>query len=305
MHLQKYSRSFAYIACLSSLTLCALAPNSAHGQNAGAAQPSVEMIKTVYVESDDTIPNPERGFATQNDVPWPSKVTWGFCGQGQNFAAYDYTAWNEPLAVEFLRNERREGRTLIQSRYHLADFRNRDLTPAYLDFLKNDFDAARLAGVKIVLRFAYNYPMGGPDAPLAVIQKHIDQLQPVLRDNVDVIAYMEAGFVGCWGEWHDSSNQLESAGFELSPSQRIIIDKLLRMLPRERALAVRYAHHKFDYLHPDNDQKPVEPLSAKDAFNGSDRARLATHDDCFVCSDTHGGGYVNPRSEERRVGKEC
>ncbi len=253
-----------------------------------------QVIKT-YQASSENFPNPERGFAYENDVAWPDAVTWDFCGQGNNYTAYSYTAWNTPLELAFLREERNQGRSVVMSRYHLADFRSRDLTPEYLAFLQSDFDTTRQAGLKMIVRFAYNYPMGGPDASLAQILKHLEQLKPILQKNVDVIAFVEAGFVGCWGEWHHSSNGLDlpdDGG--ISSEQTQLINKWLEVLPKSRMVAFRYPRQKFDYL-GNTDFSPVAPLTTSTAFTGKNRSRLAHHDDCFVCNDTHGGMYWNPR----------
>jgi Domain of unknown function (DUF4832)/Domain of unknown function (DUF4874)/NPCBM/NEW2 domain len=253
-----------------------------------------------YTQSLENFPNPERGFAYENDVAWPAQTPWGFCGQGDNFAQYNYTAWNDPLNLDFLRQERAQGRAVVMSRYHIADFRNRDLTGEYLNFLQRDFDTARQAGVKIGMRFAYNYPMGGPDAPLAIILRHIQQLQPLFAKNADVIAYLETGFVGCWGEWHHSANGLTgdntSRDGYISDGGRQIVDALLGALPKERMIAIRYPRLKFDYF-GSNDWLPLTPLTASQAFDGSKRSRIGHHDDCFVCSYTHGGAYFNPRGD--------
>ena len=58
---------------------------------------------------------------------------------------------------------------------------------------------ARKAGIKIILRFAYSIAMDEPDAPLSVILQHLDQLKPILQENKDVIAVLQAGFIGSWG----------------------------------------------------------------------------------------------------------
>jgi Domain of unknown function (DUF4832)/Domain of unknown function (DUF4874) len=258
-----------------------------------------------YTGDTSNFPNPERGFAYENDVEWPEGgVRWDFCGQGNNFTAYDYTKWNTPLSVAFMQQERALGRSVISARYHIADFRNRPFTPEYLAFLQSDFDSARTAGMKLHLRYAYNYPWGGPDAPLAQILQHLDQLKPLFQRNRDVIAYMDASFVGCWGEWHDSSNGLAYPNDGLGgptdgrihPAQVQIIDKILEVLPKERMMALRYPRHKFDYF-GNADLSPIAPLTASEAYTGSSRARIGFEDDCFVCNATHGGGYWNPRGD--------
>ncbi len=266
------------------------------------AQPSASaigtatMIKSTYQGSSEDFANPERGFAYENDVPWAPVVTWDFCGQGNNYTAYNYTAWNDALKADFLREERRQGRSVVTSRYHLADFRDRDLTPAYLDFLQRDFDVVRETGMKMHLRYAYNYPLGGPDASLERIFRHLDQLRPLLQKNVDVIAYVDASFIGCWGEWHHSSNGLAIDTGGMTDAQKQLMDKWLDVLPPERMVAMRYPFHKFGYL-GHADFRPVAPLTLDTAFNGSKRSRIASEDDCPVCSDSHGAGFWNPRGD--------
>jgi hypothetical protein len=282
-----FIRTLTYTFLLFILASCS------QSQQTAELEPQV----TIYQASSENFPNPERGFAYENDVTWPGEVTWEFCGQGNNATAYTYTAWNTPLDIAFLREEREQGRSVVMSRYHLADFRARDLTPDYLAFLQQDFDTVRQAGLKLIVRFAYNYPMGGPDASLAQILEHLGQLKTTLQKNADVIAFVEAGFVGCWGEWHHSSNSLDlpdDGG--ISDAQTQIIDKWLEVLPRERMIAFRYPRQKFDYL-GNTDFSPVAPLTTSTAFRGTDRSRLAHHDDCFVCSETHGGSYWNPRGD--------
>lgn len=297
--------SMTPLATIAALSVCLMAgcggsssqpPTGTHqatNQAVGVAESTVR-----YEASNENFANPERGFAYENDPPWPDKITWGFCGQPGNFQNYDYTAWNDPLRLDVLLSERNQARSLIMSRYHVADFRDRALTADYLEFLRRDFATARQAGVKMIVRFAYNYPMGGPDAPLSRVLEHLEQLRPVLHDNGDVIAFVEAGFVGCWGEWHHSAFGLEPAGDDggIGDAQRQILDKLLDVVPSQRMIAMRYPRQKFDYF-GNRDLRPLAPLTEQTAFNGSRRARVGHHDDCFVCNETHGGSYWNPRGD--------
>ena len=57
----------------------------------------------------------------------------------------------------------------------------------------------RGAGVKCILRFAYAQRIGEPDAPLSVVLGHLEQLAPIVQENVDVIAVVQAGLIGTWG----------------------------------------------------------------------------------------------------------
>jgi len=65
------------------------------------------------------------------------------------------------------------------------------------------------AGVKVILRFTYNFPDSnqttGDDAPLDVILQDIELLAPLVKKYSNVIYAMEVGFVGYWGEEHNST----------------------------------------------------------------------------------------------------
>ena len=92
--------------------------------------------------------------------------------------------------------------TLILRVFYLGDFVNSAISNAYLTNMQADFNAARTAGVKMIVRFAYTQKATTPygDADLSRIQGHLTQLQPLLQSNVDIIALVQLGFVGAWGE---------------------------------------------------------------------------------------------------------
>ena len=264
-------------------------------------------VLTTYQASEENFPNPERGLAAVYDPPWPAdlKITWGFCNPApENAKKYTYTAWTEPLELARLKSQRAQGTSLAMVRYHLAEFRYKPLSQAFLNRLDDDFINVRKAGLKSVLHFTYNWPMGGPDAPIDRVLLHLDQLKPVIRKNVDAIAFMDAGFIGCWGEWHTSSNNLIGTGKEIeavmNDNSRLIIDKIFEILPKERMVAVRYPRYKFDYS-GSKDGKPIAPLTAAEAFSGSKKARWGQEDDCLVCGEWNAGTYWSPRKKPAEI----
>lgn len=190
--------------------------------------------------------NPERGFS------WPDR---------------------EPRSLH------RDNMSLAHAYFRLDAFRTRLLTRAFLDGVERRFSAARAAGIKLVPRFVYNFPAGLPlkpgdeDAHLPIVLRHIDQLEPILRRNGDVIAYMEAGFIGAWGEWHHSTNDLGSL-----PAKRAILYRLLRALPQHRFVALRYPRDKIAIF------DRVTPATLKEQFALTNYGRVAHHDDCFLAS---------------------
>lgn len=212
-----------------------------------------------YRGSDQNFPNPERGFFIQNSYN-PVRGTTG------------------PLDQAPLRRARDNGMTLLRRNWMFSDFRDRPLSPAMLDHLRADFAAARAAGIKIIGRFEYNLgPTGEPDAPLPTVLQHLDQLAPVLRENSDVIAYMEAGFIGTWGEWRHSTNNLLD-------HTREIVEKFLSVLPTDRMIALRYPRLKTNLY-------GLDALTSAEAFTGTPKSRIGAHNDCFLASQTDWGTW--------------
>jgi hypothetical protein len=159
-----------------------------------------------------------------------------------------------------------------------------------LDQVSAGFARVRQAGLKVILRFAYNfgpYPDSEPDAPKEWVLKHITQLAPLLADNADVIAVVQAGFIGAWGEWHTSTN-----GLTEPETRKTILEALLDAVPTTRFVQLRYPAYKRELY--------GEALTARDAFGLSPAARIGHHNDCFVSSATDVGTYPDAQVDELR-----
>lgn len=218
-----------------------------------------------YRASAENFPNPERGFYIQRAPIWRN---------GERI----------PLTRNDLLRARGQGISMVRTYYLLEPYRNQPLPQSVIDYLQADFATAREAGVKIVLRFSYNFGIGEPDAPLERVLQHIDQLTPVIRSNADVIAFMEAGFIGAWGEWHNSTNNLiGSSG--VNDNTRVITSRLLAALPPERAIAVRTPRYKQQLTGDET------PLTAQEAYRNTPKARLGAHNDCLLASRNDWGTY--------------
>ncbi|MGZ3452048.1 MAG: DUF4832 domain-containing protein [Polyangiales bacterium] len=177
---------------------------------------------------------------------------------------------------------RGDGYSLAYAKVRLDAFRDKPLDASLLDALDKGFGRVREAGIKVVLRFVYNdpttYPSTDPDASQTRILGHLGQLAPVLAKNVDVIAVMEAGFIGLWGEWHHSSN-----GLETKAARTAITDAILAALPPSRRVLVRAPRYKIERF--------PTPVEAKDVFGTSAIARIGHHNDCFLASGDDQGTY--------------
>jgi hypothetical protein len=218
---------------------------------------SADNHATFSASTEDT-PNPERGYY----VPGKDNL--------------------EKLDTVFFSKAYAQGFRLAYTRIDLAPYRSRELPASFLRQLSGALQAARSSGMKVIVRAVYNYPAGetdyrdARDAPLLNVLDHIRQLKPLLQDNVDVIAFVQAGFIGAWGEWHTSSNNLTE------PSARLKIrDALLGAVPPERFIQFRYP----PYLMAWTPQLPTLTATLNGAF------RTGFHNDCFLASSTDVGTY--------------
>ena len=267
---------FAALACLLTSVAWPQARNVARAPIANNTG-----IWAAYQPIDENFPNPERGFYYQTSY--------------QPRAGYRPPALN---AVA-LRKWRDSGITLVRMYYVFSEYREAPLAPSMLERIEADLGAVRAAGMKMIPRFTYNFgPTGAPDASAKLILEHLDQLSQTLVANQDVIAFLEAGFIGTWGEWHDSTNGL----FDPIPGvwwqrvnslSRAIVNKLLEVLPSGRMVALRYPRHKMDISGP-------EPLAESEAFNETPKARIGAHNDCFLASKNDWGTYSTNIASEKQ-----
>jgi hypothetical protein len=183
------------------------------------------------------------------------------------------------------------------------DYRARDLDDEALAELGRGFAQVRAAGFKVVLRFLYSSPAHFPDqidedGSEEQIRRHLGALAPLLSDNADVIAVVEAGFIGAWGEWHNSTHCLTAdlgdapavarscAGraADAPAARRRILDALLAAVPASRAVLVRQPRFRADYLSHQGKQAAAAAA-----------ARLGFHDDCVLASASDMGTFDEPR----------
>lgn len=227
------------IFLLSSFFLMSCQPAS----NADSPEPAA--VSHTYTISDAPLLNPERGFFTPHILPGPA----GFS------------------------STRLLGNTLVHLNIRFDEWREADIPQETLDGLDSNFSDIRDAGVKAIIRFAYNegpWPNSEPDASKMQILRHIGQLAPLLQKNTDVIAWVEAGFIGAWGEWHTSTNGLDNL-----TDKREILQALIAAIPG-RYVQVRYPANIIE-MYP-NPQDAV-------------KAYVAHHNDCFLSSETDVGTY--------------
>ncbi|MBK8997280.1 MAG: DUF4832 domain-containing protein [Myxococcales bacterium] len=175
---------------------------------------------------------------------------------------------------------RAAGRTLAYAGVSLLDYLDAPIPSGFLSQLSAGLDRVRSAKIKVILRFVYRNDMAAPnDAKLTRILEHIQTLGPLLKQHADVIAVLEAGFIGPWGEWHSSSNGLDTD----AAAKKAILDALLAATPPDMFVLVRRWSFKHDHA--------GGPVTAAQAFDGTPVSRLGHHNDCFLASDDDMGTY--------------
>lgn len=109
----------------------------------------------------------------------------------------------------------------------------------------------------------------------------------MLDDYRDVIAYIQAGYLGCWGEWNTSA---EGAGPAYAPllhnaaDRKDIIDHILSA----------YAAAN---LSPAAELR--RPVFAKEVFDRNPQANVGLHNDCFLTNESDMGTYSNFDDDNR------
>jgi len=216
----------------------------------------IEAQTTItYQGTDEIFFNPERGFSAYR---------------------------SNPITLSFINILKASNVSVIQRIYTIPQYNDVPLPQDFLNTVEEDLNTARLGGIKVVPRFSYTNNQNGDDAALDTILLHINQLAPVLQENFDVIAYMEAGFIGAWGEWYYSSHHLNN-----TTSRRTVLLALLDALPVKRDVVVRTPDYKRRIFEIDT------PLDSAEAFTGTDRSRTGAHNDCFLASATDYGTYLD------------
>ncbi|MGL4611337.1 MAG: DUF4832 domain-containing protein, partial [Trueperaceae bacterium] len=219
-----------------------------------------EAINTTYTVSSENFGNPERG--------WNSNKIFSNDLSGHDF------------------NELRSGnRTLVRGVFDMKELSG-PLSQSSLDNLDKNLQKTRDAGLKAILTFRYNDPNNGDgsiqtskDAPLNIVKQHLDQLKPIFEKHADVLMGLRGGFVGAWGEWHNSSNSLDK-----EPARSEVHKKILEVLPKDRMMSVRRVEQ-------------VQGVTAQDAnatiaFNQSNDARTGMTDNCFLASPGDGSTFA-------------
>src|SRR5688572_22780295 len=149
------------------------------------------FVTNTFTVSDEDFANPERGFYlhTETRASAPS-------GLPANLASFRLVGRSDP------NNTYTTKLSLVLRVIYLDTFIDAPISTNFLNSIQTDFEFLRAQGFKAIVRFAYNQDTTRPfnEPSKARILEHIGQLGPLLRRNRDVIAVLQHGFIGAWGE---------------------------------------------------------------------------------------------------------
>jgi hypothetical protein len=258
-----------------------------------------EIKQVTYTESKADFPNPERGFYRYSET------------RVSNYELLQETTLQSYREVQQISGAGYSVLSTLVFRYFILDgYTNKSLPASFLEGFNKDAAAARKAGVKLIPRFTYTVntkagtcpegficpPYG--DAPKSWVLQHISQLAPVLKDNADVIACVQLGFIGTWGEnyytdyFGDASSNGQSKLLDNNWKDRgEVLKALLDALPKDRMVQVRYPQIKQRYIYGINALPSVAALTGEEAAGENDKARIGFHNDCFLASANDYGTY--------------
>lgn len=270
-----------------------------------------------YTESTEDFANPERGFYHYSEV---RSSSYRLLNQAE------LTGYRSMQPVSGANYQVIS--TLVFRYFVIDDAKDRPLTTSFLENVGKDFAVARQAGVKLIPRFVYTTtqtagscpegficpPYG--DAPKNIILNHISQLKPVLQANADVIACVQSGFIGTWGEQYytdyfgDASpngNQGEKLKNSNWSDRTEVLNALLDAVPADRMIQVRYPQLKQRALYGVDASLNSAALTEQQGFSKTAAARLGYHNDCFMASENDYGTYedygndASPRNGDAAV----
>ncbi len=229
------------------------------------------LEKVTYTPTDEIFANPERGLYSGG--------------------SYDSEA-GRALSQGVLKSARTAGRTLYMLEFWLKPFFESDISEGYLNLIRQSLEAYRGTGVKCILRFGYSdniKDLSHPenDAPFDAseeqVLRHIAQLKPVLQEYSDVIYVLQAGFIGCWGEWYYTTN-FNGADMQ---ARKHVVDALLDALPGDKQIELRTPAYKMKLY----GYALADTINRAEAHLPTTKARLGGHNDCFLAGANDQGTF--------------
>ncbi len=231
---------------------------SSGGGDGGPPSGGPNVSATFTPDTTTDFPNPERGFHYIADLP--------------------SSGWEQSLQII-----KGDGLRLVFASLNLRDYRTQPIASSFLAAIQQGLDAARRYGLKVVLAPMYD-SVGAADNDTTIdwVKVHTGQLKPLCAANADVIAYVQAGFVGMWGEWHDSSS-----GLDLKDNMRAVRNLVMDMVPSPIPV-------QFPKIWALQEEWYPTVLGPGVAFDGSPQSRAGFNNMCFMAGKNDSYYFPGP-----------
>lgn len=225
-----------------------------------------------YTESTETIDNPGAGY---------SSTVWMSC-KPNNTPVFNPTGNLTLLLVDIGGfSSGSNGTTDDDGNY--TEGKDYDLDDTFFANLRKTLDNCRNNGCTVAMRFRYdaNGKLNPEPATYDKMAEHIEQIRKdgLLEDYKDIIAFVETGFVGSWGEhWGGKYCSFED--------KARLVDIMLEAVPEEIPITVR-TPMTFVTWAGIEESELGEYVSEK----GSDAARIGLYNDGYMGSNSDLGTY--------------
>lgn len=229
-----------------------------------------------YTESVETINNPGAGY---------TQTVWAVCKPGST-PVYSPTGNIVLFFIDI-------GAFSSGMNEEKVDY---DLDETFFNSWRTTFENARNNGCMIALRLRYDAEGADNPEPATFEQalNHVRQLRDsgLLEEYKDILAFVESGLVGKWGEQH--GGKYTSVDYKAQ-----VLDTMLECVPYPVPVTVRT---------PDTFAKWAgierKDLADYKAEPGSDAARVGLYDDGYMGSDSDLGTYANRAIETAWLGNQ-
>jgi len=222
-----------------------------------------------YTESIDEFNNPDCGFYRPTGVRVKPEGDW-----------WKGTIWYSNGLVHL-----RMGLRAFSEKFNgVQDY---DITPDVIEKMNIWIDQLRKNGGTAIIRFAYDdfegYANLEPD--IEQIEKHIEQLKPFFEANEDIIAGVETGFLGPYGEQHTSKIVKDE-------NIKRVTEKLLEVVPESRTVSVRRPRYYCCTTGVD-----ISKIDENISVEGTSEYRIGVFNDGYLGSASDLGTFVNRKKE--------
>lgn len=171
---------------------------------------------------------------------------------------------------------REEGFRVVLLTLNLNGYQNNPkLNRETLSELRTALLLAKEQNIGIVFRAAYHFFGDEYEEPedIGVIKSHVEQIAPVLNEAKDILMGVQAGFLGPYGEWHNSIYMENASDGE--PYRIHLLRKMTEVLDDDIVINLR------------------RPMFIREAVSyGMDIKQFGYHDDALLSTDTDMGTYV-------------